>query len=746
MRRPGDAACALAFPDLQDPPETGGSGRSPATLAVEVASLRRELQAARIEHRRIEAALRASESKYERAFRSSPGAISISTAAEGRFLEANDTFLRITGFQREEILGRTGAELGLWVDPAERAHLVRLLKVERTVSNREFAFRTRSGEERVVLLSAELIRLGRQDCIFTTGLDISEHKRAFAALKASEERYALAARGANDGLWDWDLETRQIYFSPRFKEMLGESAEAVGAHPAEWFRRVHPEDRDRVGMEVVAHLEGLTAHFESEHRMRHRDGVWRVVLSRGLAVHDAFGAPTRFVGSQTDITVRKRAEARLLHEGLHDALTDLPNRTLFLDRLSRAVERAKRRDDHGFAVIVLDLDRFKLVNDSLGHAAGDLLLQVLAARLLACGRPEDTVARFGGDEFALLLEGVRDESDVTRVAERVLDTSRQPYLLGAQEVFVTASLGVAVSSSGYEEAEDVVRDADTALHRAKAGGRARYELFDHTMHERVVKVLRLENDLRRAVERGQLSLAFQPIVRLDDGQVAAFEALLRWNHPERGPVPPGEFVPLAEESGLIHSLGRFVVSAACGQARRLRDRFGDGAVPVAVNVSPLQLQSNDLVLSVKAGLAEAGVPGCLLHVEITESALMENPGVARSMLEQLRELSVRVSLDDFGTGYSCLSHLHLLPIDTLKIDQSFASRLARGKPGDTTVRAILALARGLGMEAVAEGVETREQCEELRRLGATFAQGYFFSRPLDGERALDFLSASLEGC
>ena len=696
-----------------------------------------------MEKRRIEAALRVSESKYEKAFRSSPGAITISTVDEGRFLETNDTFLRVTGFTREEVLGRTGAELGLWVDPAERQHLVRLLKVEGTLRNREFAIRTCSGAERVVLVSAELIRVGSEDCILATGLDVTERKRAFAALKASEERYALAAQGANDGLWDWDLETRQIYFSPRFKQMLGESGEALATHPGEWFRRLHPDDRDRVGMEVVAHLEGLTAHFESEHRIRHRDGSWRVALSRGLAVRDAFGAPTRFVGSQTDITVRKRAEERILHDAFHDALTDLPNRALFLDRLGRAVERSKRNEDHGFAVIVVDLDRFQVVNDSLGHAAGDLLLQVLAGRLLACVRPEDTVARFGGDEFALLLEDVRDESDVTRLAERVLVALRQPYLLGAQEVCATASLGVAVSRSGYEQAEDVVRDADTALYRAKARGRGRYELFDRTMHERVVGVLRLENDLRRAVERGQLSLVFQPILRLQDGKIASFEALLRWNHPERGAVSPAEFIPLAEETGLIHSLGGFVVSTACRQAHRLLDRFGDAAVPVAVNVSAHQFQSDDLVRSVKAALDEAVVPGHLLHVEITESALMENPGVARSMLEQLRALSVRVSLDDFGTGYSCLSHLHELPIDTLKIDRSFVARLGPGVPRDTTVRAILALAQGLGMEAVAEGVETEEQCEELRRLGATYAQGYFFARPLDSMGAIAFHAAHL---
>src|SRR5262249_16567861 len=410
-----------------------------------------------------------------------------------------------------------------------------------------------------------------------------ERLAAEAALQASEERYALAARGANDGVWDWDLERGEIYLSPRWKEMLGETEEAIGRRPTEWFDRVHPEDRDRLGMEIVAHLEGLSPHLESEHRVRHRQEGWRYMLCRGLAVRDELGKATRLAGSMTDITRHRALQEQLVHDAFHDLLTGLPNRALFMDRLGRAVPRARRHGDEGFAVLVLDLDRFKVVNDGLGHTAGDLLLVRIAARLQALLRPEDTVARLGGAEFAIPLDGVEDVSDATRVAERIAEALAQPTDVEGREVFTTASVGIAVSATGYERPPDVLRDADTALYRAKAQGPGRYEVFDQTMHLRAVALLQTETDLRRALERGELALHYQPIVKLADRRLAGFEALARWNHPRRGLVPPGEFIPVAEEAGLIVPFGTWALREVCRQAREWWLRFGEAAaVPISV--------------------------------------------------------------------------------------------------------------------------------------------------------------------
>ena len=415
--------------------------------------------------------------------------------------------------------------------------------------------------------------------MLTLAFDITERKRAEAALARSEERYALAARGANDGLWDWDLLTQEVYFSPRWKEMLGYADREIGDGPAEWFSRAHEEDRDRLGMAIVSHLEGLTDRFESEYRMRHRDGSYRWMSGRGLAVRDAEGRATRFVGSQTDVTDRKALEAQVLHDALHDPLTGLANRALFLDRLGRSVERGKRHRGHAFAALVIDLDRFKLVNEGLGRAKGDRLLRHVAERISACVRPEDTVARLGDDEFAVLLEEVGDASDATRVSSRIQEELHHPLDMEGQELFASASIGIAMSLTGYPGSEEVLRDAATAMSRAKAQGPARTEVFDPRMQARAAEHLRLETDLRRALERGELAVSYQPIVDLVCGRLAGFEALVRWSHPSRGPVAPQEFIALAEDTGLIVPLGDFVLKQACRQIADWRRRFGEGRGP-----------------------------------------------------------------------------------------------------------------------------------------------------------------------
>ena len=359
------------------------------------------------------------------------------------------------------------------------------------------------------------------------------HKRAEESLRESEERYALAVLGANEGLWDWNLKTNQFYYSPRWKSMLGCEENEIQTSPDEWFNRIHPEDRVRVKDEMAAHHGGLTPHFENEHRMLHKDGTYRWMLARGIAVRDAQGKAYRMAGSQTDITEGKVA----------DVLTGLPNRILFMDRLGRSVERAKYRKGYLFAVFFLDLDRFKVVNDSLGHLIGDQLLIATARRLQTCLHTGDTIARLGGDEFSILVDDIREVSDATRIAERIERQLALPFNINGHEVFTTASIGIALSSSGYERPEDLLRDADTAMYRAKALGKARYEVFDTAMRERAVARLQLETDLRRALEREEFRVYYQLIVSLDDGRISGCEALLRWQHPKRGLISPSEFIP-----------------------------------------------------------------------------------------------------------------------------------------------------------------------------------------------------------
>jgi diguanylate cyclase (GGDEF)-like protein/PAS domain S-box-containing protein len=685
---------------------------------------------------RIEAARRLSEGKFDHAFRSNPCSMAILTLDRARFVEVNEALLACLGRSRDEVVGRTAGELGLWLDDEDPRRLLRVLAAACTIRGHELAYRSASGAVRHALLSAERVSLRGEECILATALDITDRKRAETALRRSEERYALAARGANDGLWDWDLASERIYFSPRWKQMLGHAEAAIGGDMREWFDRVHASDRDRLALEIVAHLEGLTPHFENEHRILHEDGRYLWVLCRGLAVRDEKGEARRFAGSLTDVTERRALADQLVHDALHDAVTGLPNRALFMDRLDRAAARSRRTPSYSVAALVLDLDRFKVVNDGIGPAVGDELVRGIATRIAACVRPQDTVARLGGDEFGLLLEDIEDVSDATSVARRVAEALLPPFAVGAHELVATVSIGIATSATGYESAESLLRDADIALHRAKANGRARYEVFDPTMHERAVAQLRVETDLRRALERGEFTLCYQPIVSTRSGELAGFEALVRWRRPGKGLVLPEEFIPAAEECGLIVPLGDWVLREACRQAHEWRERLGRD-VPVSVNLSARQLVEADLEERVARALAETGLPGRLLNLEITESAIVANPEAAAARLGRLRQLDIRISIDDFGKGYSCLSQLHRFPIDVLKVDRSFVSRMS--EEGDATVRAIVALARDLGMAVVAEGVETPQQRATLAGLDCAFAQGHLFSEAVSARRAEDLV-------
>lgn len=573
---------------------------------------------------------------------------------------------------------------------------------------------------------------GEFDGYVGSSLDITDRKLMEEALKKSEERYALAALAANDGLWDWDLGTGQVYFSPRWKAMAGYGEEEIGNEPAEWLGRVHPEDADALRSALEAHIASRVSQLELEYRLRHKDGTYRWMLSRALVVRDPQGRAARMAGSQADITARKKIKQQLAHEALHDALTQLPNRTLFMERLTSSVSRAKRRGDYPFAVLFFDLDRFKLINDSLGHAMGDQLLVAIARRLEKCVREGDTVARLGGDEFGILLDDSGGVADATTVAERIHAALQRPFDLNGTEVFTSASIGISLGSSECEQPDHLLRDADMAMYRAKSLGKARHEIFEPSMRDHAISLLGMESDLRWAVERRELQVHYQPIVSVETGRITGFEALVRWQHPIRGLLAPAEFIPLAEETGLIIPIGLWVLRTACRQMRSWHGQYPtDPPLTIAVNLSGRQCTQSDLVGQIKSILRETQLDPRCLKLEITEGAFVKNSEEATGVVAGIRELGAQFHLDDFGTGYSSLSYLSGFPVEALKIDRSFIARLAETGEDLEIIRTILALAGKLQLGVIAEGVESRDQLQTLKTLGCEHVQGYLLSAPVD---------------
>ena len=564
--------------------------------------------------------------------------------------------------------------------------------------------------------------------------EIEERIRAEEALRVSEERYALAVNGANDGIWDWDLRTNQCYYSPRWKKMLGAEEQELGESPQEWFNRIHPQDVERLKLDLAAHLDHTTTNFENEHRLLHKDGTYRWILSRGLAVWDEKGIALRIAGSHSDITDRKYAEERLLHDAFYDKLTNLPNRALFMDHLNMAIERGKRKPDYSFAVLFLDLDRFKDINDIHGHLLGDELLVSVAGLFRQRVRSTDTVARFGGDEFVILLEDISDIESATQVANWILQELTSPFVISGREMYISASFGIVLGTSQYTNAEDVVRDADIAMYHAKSKGKSRVELFYPAMRDRIMQRLEIETELRHALDNHELALQYQIIASLLTGQIVGFEALVRWHHPTRGLLPPKEFIPFAEETGLVIPLDRYVLREACRQLHQWQTAT-PALLPlsVSVNVSGVHVSQSDLYEFVKSTLDEIGLRPENLKLEITESVLMENLETTERSLRQLQELGVQIQIDDFGIGYSSLGYLSNFPIDALKIDHSFVHQMSEENNNIKIIQAILMLSHRMGVGVIAEGVETEYQLMQLRQLGCELGQGFLVAMPLDGD-------------
>ncbi|WP_280791127.1 EAL domain-containing protein [Methylobacterium sp. 77] len=566
--------------------------------------------------------------------------------------------------------------------------------------------------------------------------DVSDRMLAETALRISEERLALALDSGSDGLWDWDFTTGKVWFSDRWQTMLGYDPGEIEGHARSWMQLTHPDDVEKSRRSLRDHIESRSAVYECEQRMRTKSGAYTWFLSRGkIVTRNPAGEPQRIVGIHIDIAARKRAELQIEYLALHDALTGLPNRTLFRDRLDREMVSAERRG-HVFAVLACDLDRFKSVNDSMGHPAGDSLLRKVAERLQAAIREGDTVARLGGDEFAIVLRGLDRPQNASTTAQHVIDAVKLPFDLDGRTVSVGISIGIAVGPQDGGDPEQLLKNADIALYRAKAAGRSTYRYYEPEMDVAMAARNALEMDVREAVRLGEFELFYQPTLNLETNATSGFEALMRWRTPDRGFVPPAEFIPLAEEIGLIVQLGAWALKEACHEAAKW-----PGDLMVAVNVSALQFAEPGLEHAVVAALSASGLPPHRLELEITESVLMGDAESAISCLHRLHGLGVHIALDDFGTGFSSLNYLRRFPFDKIKIDRSFISEI--GDPDTAAiVRAIVGLAERLGASITAEGIEDEIQLAHVRREGCTHAQGYLMSKPLSASDALQFAYVS----
>jgi len=581
--------------------------------------------------------------------------------------------------------------------------------------------------------------------VMLIGFTVMQH--AFAGgitqgIVSDVERRALALTGAGDMIWDWDVAADKVFTSPETETALGLKAGTLEGSAAKWLDVLHPLDRDRFRATLDNVLEQRRGRVTQDFRLRTADGHYLWFALRARPVVGSDGEVIRLVGTLTDVTESKTAEERLLHDAVHDNLTGLPNRELFLDRLDAVLSFAKTDSALKATVMVIDLDRFKQVNDSVGMAVGDSILLTLARRLSRVIKVQDTLARLSGDQFALILLSESGAEKVTAVAQTIRRTLRAPITFNDREIFVTGSIGMTLGDNEPQRGEEVLKDAELAMYHAKRGGGDRIEVFKPAMRARKTDRLTLESDLRRAIEREEIAILYQPIVRLEDRAVAGFEALARWNHPKLGRMSPAEFITIAEETGLIVELGLFVLERAAKQLstwqRTLRQR---NPLFVSVNVSSRQLLRHDLIQDLRSVLTRSVVARGTLKLELTESVVMENPEHAAQMLARIRELGAGLALDDFGTGYSSLSYLQRFPFDTIKIDQSFVRTTAKGtRP--VILRSIVSLAHDLGMDVVAEGAETDSDAVELSQLGCEYAQGFLFGAPMTPEKARELLLQS----
>ena len=714
------------------------------------------------ERRRTEEARRESEERYR-----------LVAQATNEVIWDNDltTNARVWDGATEAVFGYPPEEMGTaaewWeqrIHPEDRervlANTQAALESGGETWTEEYRFKRSDGTYARVVDSTYLVRdaEGRPVRMLGSIMDVTERRRAEEALRKSQAGLAEAQRMAHLGNWEWDVRTGELYWSDETFRIYGHEPQSFVPTFEKLLEVVHPDDRKMLGRELEEALDEDRP-YDFEHRIVKPNGEVRVVHRQAEVMRDESGEPVRMVGTVHDVTERKALEEQLQHQAMHDPLTGLPNRVLFTDRLRQALTRARRRDGE-VAVLFMDLDNFKVVNDSLGHKAGDRLLVAASKRISTLLRPEDTVARIGGDEFVFLLEDTGAQGAL-RVAERILKRLQEPFSLGRRRLVVTASIGVATGGGDGKYAADLLRDADLAMYRAKRAGKARHAVFEEAMNAEALDRLEMEQDLRRAIERGELRLHYQPQILLDadlqrslramgsraivssrtpqEPRITGAEALVRWEHPERGLLLPGQFVPLAEETGLIVPMGEKILEEACRQAKDWQERFAtDPPLAVYVNLSARQFREPDLTKTVFRILRETELDPACLHLEITETTAMSDAPATISTLEELKALGVRLVIDDFGTGYSSLSYLQRFPVDYIKIDRSFVGGLDTDPAATALVHGMIDLAHTLDIEVIAEGVERIDQLERLCAMRCDLAQGYYFSEPLPGE-AMDAL-------
>ncbi len=686
------------------------------------------------EERRTQQALLTTERKYRAIFEHAVIGMYQSTPT-GQYLKANQALATIFGFDSpESLIGSIKNISELYRHPDERRTVNTDLERDGRVTGREVEMRRRDGQSIWISLSARVVRDDDGKVAYYEGSlhDITARKRVEAALQGSEQRYRMLVDHSQVGVFI-NENGRYTYVNHAFAAMLGYTeAELTGMS----YRDIFPtEELAAADDRFRRRQRGEPVPNDYESSLLHKDGRTRVNVTHSIGTID-MGSRRYMIGTVRDVTDQKRFERQLTHNATHDPLTGLPNRTLFIERLAEAMRQSRFEGAPGYAVLFIDLDSFKVVNDSLGHAAGDALLLQVAERLSRCLGPTDILARHGGDEFTILVSQMHELDDAVEVAERVLAELVRPVKLGDNEIYTNASIGITPGQPGYASTDELLRDADTAMYRAKAAGKAGYVVFDQEMYARARARLRVETELRQALDNRELRVHYQPIVTLDGGRLLGFEALLRWQHPVRGLLGPEEFLLVAEETGLILPMGWWLLNEACRQVRAWRDRHPQArTLSVAVNLAHKQFMYAGLPQQVSDALQAAGLGPDGLHLEITETVFLENPKAAETTLRRLRALGIALHLDDFGTGYSSLSYLAALPLETLKIDRSFVMDMESNAKHAAIVRTIIELARDLGMRTVAEGVESVQQLQMLQTLGCRTGQGNLFAPALAAEYA-----------